>query len=72
MEFPFISNALKVFSKFIIQTSSNCAVTAQLQLVSNPDLFLSRFYISHVDIHNLHLLHQTNYLNKQKYMFQMW
>ena len=58
-------------SIFIVQTSSNRAVAALLQLVSYPDEFLSKFYIFHVDIYNLHLIHQTNCQNKQKYMFQM-
>ena len=71
MEFPIIINSLKVPSIFIVQTSSNCAGAALLQLVSYPDKFLPRFYIFHVDIYNLHLLHQTNCQNKQKYMFQM-
>ena len=56
---------------YIIQTSSNCAVAAQLQLVSYPEKFLPRFCHFHVDIFNIHLLHQTNCQNKQKYMFQM-
>ena len=53
------------------QNSSNCAVTAQLQLVSYSDKCLPKFYISHIDIYNSHHLHHTNYQNKQKYMFQM-
>ena len=41
----------------------NSAVAALLQLVSYPDKFLSQFYTFHVDINNLHLLHQTNCQN---------
>ena len=64
-------NTLKVPSIFILKISSNRAVTALLQLVSYPDEFLSKLYIFHVDIYNLHLINQTNCQNKQKYMFQM-
>ena len=66
-----IFKTLKFYFVYSIQTSSHCAVTAQLQLVSYSDMFLPRFYISHIDIYNSHLLHHTNYQNKQKYMFQM-
>ena len=71
MILPVIFNTLKVSPLFIIQPACNCAVIVQLRLVSYPDKFLSRFYTFHVDIYNLHLLHQTNCQNKQKYMFQM-
>ena len=57
---------MKAPSIFIVQTSSNRAVTALLQLVCYPDEFLSKLYIFHVDIFNLHLIHQTNCQNKQK------
>ena len=69
MKFPFIFNTLKISHITFIQTRSNCAVATKLQLVSYPDKFLFRFYISHVDINNLNLLHQTNF--KQKCKFQM-
>ena len=36
---------------------SHIAVAAQLQQVSYPDKFLSRFHVSQVDNYNLHLLH---------------
>ena len=55
----------------MINTSSNDAVAALLQVVSYRDKFLYRFYTFHVDIYNLHLLHQKNCQNKQKYMIQM-
>ena len=54
---------------FIVQPSSNSAMATLLQLVSYPDKFLSRFYTFHVHIYNLHLLHETNFQNEQKYMF---
>ena len=53
-------------SSNIVQTSSNSAVAALLQLFSYSGIFLSKFYTFHVDIYNLHLLHQTNCKNKQK------
>ena len=59
----------KVPPIFFFQTSSNSAVAALLQLVSYFGKFLSKFYIFHIDIYNLHLQHQTNCQNKQKYMF---
>ena len=71
MEFPIIINTLKVANMFIVQTSSNSAVAALLQLDSYHDKFLSRSYTLHVDIYDLHLLHQTDCQNKQKYIFQM-
>ena len=71
MEFPIIINTLKVTPMFTVQTSSNSAVTALLQVVAYPDKFLSKFYTSHIDNYNLHLLHQTTYQKKQKHMFQM-
>ena len=66
-----IFNTLKFYFVFSIQTSSNCAVTAQLQLVSYSDMFLPRFYIFRIDIYNSHLLHHTNCQIQQKFMFQM-
>ena len=48
MEFPIIINALKVPPIFIVQTSSNRAESALLQLVSYPDKFLTRFYTLHI------------------------
>ena len=63
MLFPIIINTLKVPFIFIVQTSSNRAVAALLELVSYPEEFLSKSYIFHVDIYNLHLLHQTNCQN---------
>ena len=56
---------------FITQTSCNGAVAGQSQLNSYPDKFLSRFDFLHINIYNLHLLHKTNFQNKQTYMFQM-
>ena len=56
------------------QDISNCQAiikTGQLQLNSYPGKFLSRFYILHINIYNLHLIHKTNCQNKQTYMFQM-
>ena len=50
---------------FITQTSYNGAVDVQLQLNSYPNKFLSRFYILHININNLHLIHTTNCQNKQ-------
>ena len=39
---------------------------------SRPDTFQPyRVYTFYIDIYNIHLLQQTNYQNKQKYMFQM-
>ena len=56
---------------FITQTSYNGAVDALLQLNSYPSMFLSRFYILHINIHNLHLIQIRNCQNKQTYMFRM-
>ena len=63
MEFPVISNSLNIIPISIIQTSSNCAVTAKLWLVYYPDKFSSRFYIFHVNIYNLPLFSQTVQIN---------
>ena len=63
--------AFKVPLIFITQTSSNGAVAGQLQLNSYPGKLLSRFYILHINIYNLHLIHKTKCQNKQTYMFQM-
>ena len=71
MRIPVVLIACKVPPLFIIQTSYNSAVAAQLQLNSYPDKFLSRFYILHINIYNLHLIHKTNCQNNQTYMFQM-
>ena len=54
-----ISNTLKVAHINIIQTSSNCAVAAQIQWSFYLNKFLTGFYISHVDIYNLHLFQET-------------
>ena len=56
--------AYKVPSIFNTQTSLNGTVATQLQLNSYPCKFLSRFYILHINIYNLHLLHETNCQNK--------
>ena len=74
VDISLIENRISYHNQYFegsFQTSSNRAVAALLQLVSYPDEFLSKFYIFHVDIYNLHLIHQTNCQNKQKYMFQM-
>ena len=47
------------------ETSCNGAVAGQLELNSYPDKFSSGFYILHINIYNLHLIHKTNYQNKQ-------
>ena len=65
MRFPVVLIDCKVPPIFITQTSYNGAVDAQLQLNSYPSKFLSRFYILHINIYNLHLIHKTNYQNKQ-------
>ena len=70
IKFLVIFNTLEVSPIFIIQTSCNCAVAAQFQLVFYPDNFLSRFNISHIGIEYLHLLHQTNYRNEKNTCFR--
>ena len=55
--------ACKVPPIFITQTSCNGTVAGHLELNSYPDKFSSRFYILHINIHNLHLIHKTNCQN---------
>ena len=57
----------KGFLIFMTETSCNGAVAALLELVFYPVKFSSRFYISHMNISNLHLIHHTNCQNKQEW-----